>query len=254
MDDRQLRDELITQYLAGQETTAVGLTWGLLLLSGREDVLARMQGESASIGGPETSLDDLDALTYTRMVIDEVLRLYPPVWALPRTVAQDDVLRGYSIAKGTTVLFGIHFVHRHPDFWDAPGEFRPERFTPEQVKERHRYAYIPFSAGPRVCIGKRFALYEMLITLSLIARRFRIEVLPGQNIGMKVNTTTHPDRPVWARLDERSARSASLPPASSTRPAPRSSSPPPPYPPGASATSPACPAPPPHRAGSSRAA
>ncbi|UQA56522.1 cytochrome P450 [Polyangium aurulentum] len=205
MTDRQLRDELITQYVAGQETTGLSLTWGLMLLSGREEVLAQMRSESAGIGGPGTSVDELDGLTYTRMVVDEILRLKPPVWALTRMAAQDDALCGRPIEAGTTVMFGIYFAHRHPDFWEAPEEFRPERFTPERVKARHHYAYLPFSAGPRTCVGRRFALYEMMIVLSLIARRYRIEVLPGQDIGMKVAATCHPDRPVWARLWERGA-------------------------------------------------
>jgi cytochrome P450 len=203
MTDRQLRDELITQYIAGQETTGLSMTWGLMLLSEREEVLARLIQESASIGGPETSPDDLDALTYTRMVVDEILRLKPPVWALTRMAAQDDVLCGRPVTAGTTVMYGIYFAHRHPDFWEAPEEFRPERFTAEREKSRHHYAYIPFSAGPRACIAKRFALYEMMIAHAMIARRFRIEVLPGQDIGMKVGATCHPDRPVWARLRER---------------------------------------------------
>lgn len=211
MSDQQLRDELVTQYVAGHETTALGLTWGLLLLSRHEDVLARMQEESAGIGGPETSIEELDALSYTRMVIDEVLRLYPPAWALTRMAAADDTLHGYPITKGTTVMLGIHFVHRHPDFWEAPEEFRPERFAPEEARARHRYAYLPFGAGPRACIGKRFAIYEMLLALSLIARRYRVEVLPDQHIGINAKATSHPDRPVWARLEARDAASASLP-------------------------------------------
>lgn len=199
MSDRQLRDELITQYTAGQETTALATTWALHLLSGRTEVIERMRGEAE--GSPQTpTLEDYDRLVYSRMVVDEVMRLRPPVWALTRMARVDDRLRGHPIAAGTTVMFGIYFAHRHPAFWDAPEEFRPERFTPERIKARHRHAYVPFIAGPRSCVGRRFALYEMMATLAGILRRFTVEVLPGQEVGMKVGATCHPDRPILARL------------------------------------------------------
>ena len=200
MSDRQLRDELVTQYVAGQETTALVLTWALHLLSGRADVVARIRGEAAGTPVPASTLAALDALPYTRMVLDEVMRLRPPVWALTRMAQTDDHLRGHPIAAGTTVMFGIYFAHRHPDFWDAPEEFRPERFTPERVKARHHHAYLPFLAGPRTCVGRRFAIYESLAALSAILRRFDVELLPGPRVGMKVGATCHPDRPVLARL------------------------------------------------------
>jgi cytochrome P450 len=200
MDDRQLRDELLTQYVAGQETAALVLTWGLYMLAGREDVMARVREEAAGLSASSPSLEELEGLAYTRMVIDEILRLRPPAWALTRMARDPDVLRGYPIAAGTTVMFGIYFVHRHPEFWHEPEAFRPEHFSPECVMARHHYAYLPFSAGPRTCLGKRFAVYEVLLMLGMILRRFHVEVLPGQNVGMKVGATCHPDRPILARL------------------------------------------------------
>jgi cytochrome P450 len=134
------------------------------------------------------------------MVLDEVMRLRPPAWAMTRMARRDDRLRGHLVEAGTTVMFGIYFAHRHPDFWDEPEVFRPERFTPERIKARHSHAYLPFAAGPRACIGRRFSIYEMLVTLPAILRRFTVDVLPGQQVGMKVGATIHPDRPILARL------------------------------------------------------
>ena len=199
MSDRQLRDELLTQYIAGQETTALALTWALYQLAGRTDMTARIRSEAGQLA-VSPSLEDYDALAYTRMVVDESMRLRPPVWALTRMASRHDRLRGHPIEAGTTVMFGIYFAHRHPDFWDEPEVFRPERFTPERIKARHRHAYIPFIAGPRTCVGKRFAIYEAVISLSAILRRYDVDVLPGQEVGMKVGATCHPDRPILARL------------------------------------------------------
>jgi cytochrome P450 len=200
MTDLQLRDELVTQYVAGQETTALVMSWAFYLLSGRTDVIARMRSEADGLPADTTALEALDGLTYTRMVLDEVQRLRPAVWALTRMAVEDDCLRGHPIPAGTTVMFGIYFAHRHPEFWDDPEAFRPERFTPERIKARHHHAYVPFIAGPRTCIGRRFAIYESLITLSAILRRFDVDVIPGQQVGMKVGATCHPDRPIMARL------------------------------------------------------
>lgn len=200
MDDRMLRDELLTQYVAGQETSALTISWALYLLAGREELMDRVRGEAAALGDPSPSLEELDGLVYTRMVIDEILRLRPPAWALTRRAREADVLRGYPVPAGGTVMFGIYFVHRHPDFWERPDALYPEHFTPERTKARHHCAYLPFSAGPRSCIGRRFGIYEVVLMLGMILRRFHIEVLPDQRVGMKVGATCQPDRPILARV------------------------------------------------------
>ncbi|WP_434425054.1 cytochrome P450 [Nannocystis pusilla] len=201
MSDQQLRDEIVTHYVAGHETTALILTWTFWFLSQHPDVYAKVREEIAGLGltGAPT-IEDLDRLTYTRMVFDEVMRLRPPVWAQTRTTREDDILLARRIPADSFVMFSAYFCHHHPAFWDEPTAFRPERFTPERVRARHRYAHIPFSAGPRACIGKRYALYELSTALALILTRFRIDVLPGQEVGIRPTATVHPDRPIYAHL------------------------------------------------------
>ncbi|MBA3548735.1 MAG: cytochrome P450 [Nannocystis sp.] len=201
MNDKQLRDEIITHFVAGHETTALVLTWTFYLLDRHPEVVTRMAEEVATVCATDTpSFEQLEQLTYTRMVLDEVMRLRPPVWAQTRVTHQDDTLLGYPIPADSIVLFSSYFCHRHPAFWDDPEAFRAERFAPEAVKQRHRYAHFPFSAGPRACIGKRLGLYELTLVLALILPRFRVELLPGQTVGMKVGGTCHPDRPIMVRL------------------------------------------------------
>lgn len=201
MTDQQLRDEIVTHYVAGHETTALVLTWTFYLLARHPEVYARVQEEirGLALTGVPT-IEDLDKLTYTRMVLDEVMRLRPPIWAQTRVTREDDVLLGRPIPAGSFVMFSAYFCHHHPSFWDEPEAFRPERFAPDQVRARHRCAHIPFSAGPRSCIGKRYALYELCAAMALISARFRVELLPGQDIGIKPTATVHPDRPILVRL------------------------------------------------------
>jgi cytochrome P450 len=201
MSDRQLRDEIVTHYVAGHETTALVLTWTLYLLARHPNALARVRDEVAALdpGAPPT-LEALDALTYTRMVLDEVMRLHPPVWAQTRVAREDDVLLGRPIPAGSFVMFSAFFCHRHPDFWDDPELFLPERFAPERARARHRFAHIPFSAGPRACIGKRYALYELCTILARVLSTFRVDPLPGPRVGIKATATVHPDRPVLVRV------------------------------------------------------
>lgn len=203
MSDRQLRDEIVTQYVAAQETAALALTWGFHQLGDHPEVSARMAAEAAGVSDSAPSLEELDRLAYTRMAIDEILRLRSPVWALTRVAQQDDRLRGHPIAAGSTVMFGVYMAHRHPDFWDEPEAFRPERFTPERVRARHRYAYLPFVGGPRVCIGRRFALYEVSLAMAKILRRFEVEIVAGEAVGVRAGATCQPDGPVLARLRPR---------------------------------------------------
>lgn len=201
MSDQQLRDEIVTHYVAGHETTALVLTWTFYFLDRHPEALARVTEEITGLGltGAPT-IEDLDRLEYTRMVLDEVMRLRPPIWAQTRDTRADDVLLGRPIPAGSFVMFSAFFCHRHPDFWDDPESFVPERFTPERVRARHRFAHVPFSAGPRSCIGKRYGLYELCAALALIIPRFRITAVPGQSIGIKPTATVHPDQPIRVRL------------------------------------------------------
>lgn len=217
MTDRQLRDELVTHYVAGHETSALVLTWTFFYLDRHPEVAERMVAEVRERCATDTpALEQLDQLVYVRMVFDEVMRLRPPVWAQTRVTAADEALLGHPIPADSMVIFSSYFCHRHPDFWDDPEAFRPERFTPEAVKQRHRYAHFPFSAGPRACIGKRFSLYEMTLVLALVLTRYRLDRIPGQEVGMKVSATCHPDRPVLVRLAPRDRSRSGADPSPST--------------------------------------
>lgn len=195
----QLRDEVIVLHLAGHETTATLLTWTFWALAGHPEVAARLAEESASIGEATPELDALQRLAYTRMVIHEVLRLYPPAWNVPRTIGAEDEIAGFRIPAGAHMMLSVYHVHRHPDFWEAPTEFRPERFAGE-AGERHKYAYLPFSLGPRTCIGNTFSLYESSLVLARIVQRFRVEVEPGFRVRTAASTVLRPGHGLRVRL------------------------------------------------------
>lgn len=180
MNDRQLRDEVLTMLVAGHETTANLLTWAWALLDAHPQVAERLRAELVAVlGDRRPAVADLPRLRYTRMVIDETLRLYPPVYILSRQVAADDTIGDYRIPAGSAVDISPYLTHRHPAFWDEPERFEPERFAPERAAARHKYAYFPFSTGPRMCIGNSFALIEATLILATAARRFRPRLANG---------------------------------------------------------------------------
>lgn len=181
MDDKQLRDEVLTMLVAGHETTATALSWTWALLDTNPAAAARLHAElDAVLGDRLPTVADLPQLRYTRMVLDESMRLYPPVYILSRKVLADDTIGGYRIPGGSSVDISPYITHRHPAFWEDPERFEPERFTPERVAARHKYAYIPFSTGPRMCIGNNFALMEGTLILATLARRFRPRLPDGR--------------------------------------------------------------------------
>lgn len=179
MDDQQLHDEVLTMLVAGHETTATALSWAWALLAQHPQVEAKLHAEVDALGGRAPSAADLPRLPYARMIVDETLRLYPPVYILSRKVKQDDVIGGHRIPAGSSVDISPYVTHRHPAFWDKPDAFVPERFAPDQAA-RPRFAYFPFSGGPRQCIGNSFALMEAQLILSTVAQRFRLRLQPGQ--------------------------------------------------------------------------
>ncbi len=173
---RQLRDELLTILLAGHETTAATLGWTWYLLSQHPEVEGRLHDELASVlGGTPPTFADLPRLVYTRRVVEEVLRLYPPVWMLPRKALADDCVEGYRIARHADVLLSVYSLHRHPAIWEQPERFDPERFQPERSARRGPYSYLPFGAGPRTCLGTRFGLMEALLVIAVLAQEYRLE-------------------------------------------------------------------------------
>jgi cytochrome P450 len=172
---RQLRDELVTLLLAGHETTASTLGWTCYLIEQRPDVFERLHAEAASqLGDRRPTGEDLARLPYTTRVIEEAIRLYPPVWMLTRRAVADDRVGGYRVPAGADVLICTYTLHRHPEYWDRPGAFDPDRFQPDRVAARPRYAYIPFGAGPRFCVGSNLGLLEAVLVLAMLVRDFRL--------------------------------------------------------------------------------
>jgi len=184
MTDEQLRAELGVMIGAGQETTSNLLTWIFHLLSDNPDVEAKLLEEYARVlDGRLPTMADLPNMPYSRMVVDETLRLYPPAWAVSTRVAiEDDVILGYHIPKGAAVFISPYVIHRDRRLWDNPEKFDPERFTDDKVEARHKYAYLPFGAGPRKCIGNTFALTETQLILATLLPRYKLTTKPGYKV------------------------------------------------------------------------
>lgn len=205
MSDRQLRDEVITLLLAGHETTAITLTWAVYVLTQEPAVAERLYDEvSAALRGAPPTADDLKRLPYTRMVVEETMRLYPPAWGLPREAINDDEIGGYHIPGRTLVALNQFLTHRHPDFWENPERFDPERFTPERAAARPTFAYFPFGGGQRVCIGGQFALMEATLVLARFVQRYRVRLAPGHPIEFDTMFTLRPKHGVRVIVERRS--------------------------------------------------
>lgn len=213
MSDQQVLDEAVTLFAAGHETTSNALTWAWYLLSQHPEVEARLHEEvDGVLNGRSPTLHDLPNLPYTQMVIKETLRLYPPAWVLNgRTPLTDTEIGGYPIKKGNIIFISPYVMHRLPHYFPEPEAFRPERFTPEQEKELPRYAYLPFGGGPRVCIGNAFAMMEAQLLLATIAQRFRLELVPGQEIVPNPLITLSPRDGLRMRLVAREALPVTMP-------------------------------------------
>jgi enediyne biosynthesis protein E7 len=180
---QRMRDELVTLLLAGHETTASTLGWSFHLLDRHPEVAERLRAEAVEVLGQRLPVyEDLHQLTYTSQVLEEVMRLYPPVWILPRRALAEDEVHGYHVPAGADVLVCPYTLHRHPDFWPNPDRFDPDRFASAQVGERSRYAYLPFGAGPRFCVGNNLGMMEAAFVLALVAREFRLTTVPGYQV------------------------------------------------------------------------
>jgi cytochrome P450 len=183
MSDEQLRDEAMTIFLAGHETTANALAWALYLLSTHPDVERRVRTELFDVLGDRApTIDDLGKLVYLQQVVKETLRLYPPAWSIGRRAVEADVIDGYRIDAGSLVLLSPWVTHRHPAFWPNPEGFDPERFTPQVEQTRPRYAYFPFGGGPRLCIGNNFAMMEAQLVLATVLQRVSAALVPGHPV------------------------------------------------------------------------
>jgi cytochrome P450 len=183
MDDRQLRDELFTFVNAGHETTGVALAWTWYLLSRHPEVARRLRSELDTVlSGRTPGADDLPQLVYTRCVVDEAMRLYPPAWAVGRESYGEDEIGGCRIEPKTGIFLSPWVTHRHPEFWENPEGFDPDRMSPERARSRPRYAYFPFGGGPRMCIGSQFALNELQLVVATIAQRVKLDLVPGHKV------------------------------------------------------------------------
>ncbi|MCI0383195.1 cytochrome P450 [Streptomyces sp. CNQ085] len=177
---RLLREELVTLLLAGHETTASTLGWVFHLLAVHPHARDLVREEAGSVlGGRAPGADDLRRLTYTTQVVQEAMRLYPPVWVLPRVARRGDEVGGYTVSAGADVLVCPYTLHRHPEFWEEPERFDPGRFDPSRSASRPRYAYIPFGAGPRFCVGSSLGMMEAVFVTALVTRDLDLSVVRG---------------------------------------------------------------------------
>lgn len=204
MSDKQLHDEVMTLLLAGHETSSNTLAWTWYLLAQHPDAQERLHAELDHIlVGRVPTVEDLPRLHYTRMVLEEAMRLYSPVWLLMRRVIQDDEIGGYHIPANSFILWSPYFSHRHPDFWEKPEEFYPDHFSEELSAKRPRHAYMPFSSGPRICIGNTFAMTEMQLTLATVAQQYKVSLAPGYHVEAEPLLTLRPKNGVFVSIEHR---------------------------------------------------
>ena len=203
MSDEQLHDEVMTMLIAGHETTANALTWAWVLLDRHPEEQERLRLEIREVtGGRAPTVDDLPRLVRLRMVFLETLRLYPPVWLIDRRAIQADRLGETAIRPGNLVIICAYAVHRLASLWPEPEAFRPERFDPGKEQQKNKFAFLPFGAGPRMCMGMSFAMIESQIILGTLLSRFRIRVENAAEIRPKPKVTLRTDRPVFLRLEK----------------------------------------------------
>ena len=206
MSDRQVRDEVVTLFIAGTETSAVALSWMLYLLA-KHPKEAEQLYEEVTQGASETpGAEDMTKLVRTHWVVQEAMRLYPPAWIIGREAWEDDELDGHFIPQGSQVYICPYIIHRHPDLWEQPERFWPDRFSDELAKERHKFAFFPFGGGPRYCIGNHFAMMEMQLALSLIIKKFDIKLDGEEDIPVEPLISLRPRGGVHLRLTERDAQ------------------------------------------------
>jgi len=201
MSDQQIRDEVITIFTAGHETTANVLTWTLYLLARHPDVLARLKTElHDQLQGNTPDAESLQQLVYTRAVLSEAMRIRPPAGILIRKISQDTEIDGYALKADSLAIFSIYNVHHHPDYWQQPEQFDPERFL---TAEKRKFAYMPFGTGERVCIGNHFALLESQLLLSMIVQHYDVELLNNDEIEIEMAVTVRPKGGIPVRLKRR---------------------------------------------------
>jgi cytochrome P450 len=195
MSDQELRSEILTVFATGPEPTSIALSWAFYFLSKNPDVQQQLMAELAQVlNGRLPTVADLPKLVYTRMVLQESLRLFPPAWLVNRSAIADDEIGGYSIPAGGVIMMSPYLTHRHADFWDDPEKFDPLRFTPERSNGRHEYAYFPFGLGPHQCIGMDLAMLQAQLAFATLAQRLSLELLPDANMEVVSSLMLHPSQ------------------------------------------------------------
>ncbi len=208
MTDDQLRSESLTFLIAGHETTATALTWTWYLLATHASIQQQARAEVERVLGKRAAtFADVAHLNITRMVIEESMRLYPPIWAMVRQVVADDEIGGYRIPRGSMIVLVPFVTHRHPGVWHEPDKFDPERFTSAQNAQRPKGAYFPFLGGPHKCIGNEFAMLEMQLIVAMVLLQFDLELVPGQAIVPRASITLRPSGPLRMILKRRDRQS-----------------------------------------------
>ena len=204
MSDLQVRDEALTIFLAGHETTANALAWTWYLLSQHPDAEAKFHAElDAVLAGRTPTLDDLPSLPFTRRVLAESLRMYSPAWVVGRRVLSEYKMDNYVLRRGDIVLMSQAVMHYDPRFWADPEQFDPDRWTPEAEAERPKFAYFPFGGGPRVCIGEQFAWMEEMLLLATLGQQWKMRLAPGQVIATQPIITLRPKFGMRMVLEQR---------------------------------------------------
>ena len=204
MSATQLHDEAVTLWVAGHTTVAAALVWTCSLPAQYPEAERTLQGElDAVLGGRHPIPQDLPHRHYTRLVVEESLRLFPPTWVTARTPIVRDEIGGHRIPARSVLLLSPYVLHRHPAFWEDPERFDPERFTPERAIGRPRFAYFPFGGGPRRCIGQTPAMLEMQVILAMVAQTYGLRLAPGHPVEPDARLTLRPRHGPWGTLRHR---------------------------------------------------
>lgn len=203
MSDQQVRDEVMTIFVAGNETSSMALSWNLYLLSQNPEAEKKMLEEIDARAGAELNFHTMTEYVYVKQVIEESMRMFPPVWSVGRRTINEDEIGGYRIMRNTNVLIPVIHFHRSPKYWVEPQLFRPERFAPERRSSIDRYVYFPFGGGPRICIGNNFAVLEMQIILVALYRRFRFRLLDNFKVIPEPLVTLRPKNGVVMKAEKR---------------------------------------------------
>lgn len=213
MDEKQMRDEVVTLMLAGDVTASNALGWTLYLLSKHRDVEARLaESLDATLNGAPAAANDLPRVPYLKQVVQESMRLYPPVWSYARRVERQEELDGYLLPAGAYVAVVPYSLHRHPEFWPDPERFDPDRFDPKASEGRDPFSYLPFAAGPRTCIGTGMAMLETQLILAQLLQRFNVRMVPDHPIVTTGKVTLQPRYGIKATLSRRNPLTTSSAP------------------------------------------